>query len=162
MEINIYIDEELDASIDEGRLITVAEKVLAALDTHPSTELGLVIATQERIIELNRQYLGRDRPTDVISFSMLPPEQAEDTDTPEFIAPPDGIFHAGEAVISYPQAVLQAEERGHSVDKEMTILVIHGILHLFGYDDEEPANKKLMREKESEVLQYIEGNLKDT
>jgi probable rRNA maturation factor len=158
MEINVYTDEELEAPINEGLFINVAEKVLAALDAHPSAELGLVIATQEKIRELNRQYLGRDRPTDVIVFSMLPSEQAENPDNPEFMAPPDGIVHLGEAVISYPQAMLQAEEQGHSIDKEMTILVIHGILHLFGYEDEKPDTRRLMREKEAEILRYIEGS----
>jgi probable rRNA maturation factor len=63
----------------------------------------------------------------------------------------------GEVIISYPQAVIQAEEHRHPVEKELAILIIHGILHLLGYDHEEPEPERLMRAREEEIL----NNLKE-
>jgi probable rRNA maturation factor len=59
-------------------------------------------------------------------------------------------------IISYPQAVLQAGEHHHPVKKELAILIIHGILHLLGYDHEEPEDKRQMRARETEILNLIE------
>jgi probable rRNA maturation factor len=98
--------------------------------------------------------LGKDEPTDVIAFSMLPTE--EKPDSPRFISPPDGVMHLGEVIISYPQAIRQAEERNHSIEKEITILIIHGVLHLLGYEDEKPELKQKMAVREKEILSYIE------
>ena len=159
MEINILIDENFTEQIDISWLQGVAAKVLVAQGAGSNTELGLVIVSQERIRELNASYLGKDLPTDVIAFSMLSEPsgvESSNTDSPPFVTPPDGISHVGEVIISYPQAVLQAEEQHHSVQKEVTILVIHGILHLFGYDDLEPEPRQQMRAREAEILSFIE------
>ncbi|MFC1937023.1 rRNA maturation RNase YbeY [Chloroflexota bacterium] len=151
VEISVLIEEGLEVDLEVEWLISVAEQVLVAEGVSSTAELSLVITSQERIRELNRLYLGRDRPTDVIAFHMLA-EQTEGLDLPAFVSPPDGMRHLGEVVISYPQAVIQAEEQGHSVKKEMTILVIHGVLHLLGYGDEEPGPKRTMSAREAEIL----------
>ena len=155
MEINIIIDERLEGCPEESWFHSITERVLTLLNIS-NAELGLVISTQERIQELNKLYRGKDRPTDVLSFYMLSSEkQEEESDITSFITPPDGMLHLGEVVISYPQAVLQAEERKHSVEKELTILVIHGILHLLGYDEEEDEKRQAMQDKETEILSSI-------
>jgi probable rRNA maturation factor len=152
MEINVLIDEDLEECLEVGWLQSVAEQVLVAQDVSSGAELGLVITSQEKVQQLNRDYLARDEPTDVLAFSMLP-----GADMPPFISPPDGVLHLGEVIISYPQAVIQAEEHGHSIKKEIAILIIHGVLHLLGYEDEEPELKRQMAARESEILGYIEG-----
>ncbi|MDD5289160.1 MAG: rRNA maturation RNase YbeY [Dehalococcoidales bacterium] len=76
---------------------------------------------------------------------------------PDFISVPDGKLHLGDIIISYPQAVRQAEEHGHSQEREITILLIHGVLHLLGYDHDIPVRKKAMRSRESAILKTIEG-----
>jgi len=156
MEINVLIDEGLEGCLEASWLQKAVEKVSVALNIGSATELGLVIATQEKVQELNRRYRGKDRPTDVLAFAMLPAEQMPEPDSPPFIAPPDGVSHLGEVIISYPQAVIQASEHQHSVEKELTILIIHGILHLLGYDDEKPQLKRQMQARETEILNYIE------
>ena len=156
VEINVLIDEDLEECLEVSWLQRVAEQVLVAQGVSPRAELGLVIASQEGVQELNRSYLGRDRPTDVIAFSMLPEPPAGE-DLPPFVQPPDGVLHLGEVIISYPQAVAQAEEHGHSIKREVTILIIHGVLHLLGYGDETPELKRQMRAREKEILGYIEG-----
>ena len=163
MEINALIDEVLAGCLDPAWLQTIAEQVLAALGTDPETELGIVIVDQEKIRQLNSQYLGTDEPTDVLAFSMLPDlVSGEETgaELPPFVAPPDGVTHLGEVIVSYPQAVLQAGEHRHTVEKEVAILIIHGILHLLGYDHDESALEQQMRIKETEILRSIEEKLR--
>ena len=147
------IEDGVPASLDADRLRGVAERVLKEQGVGSEAAMGLVIATGERIRQLNRDYLGKDGPTDVIAFAMLP----EGGDQWRFVMPPDGVEHLGEVIVSYPQAVIQAGERGHSVEREMTILIIHGILHLLGYDDREAEPKRRMNEREVEILSRIEG-----
>ena len=69
------------------------------------------------------------------------------------------MLHLGEVIVSYPQAIAQAEEQGHSIKREVTILIIHGVLHLLGYGDETTELKRQMRAREKEILGYIEGGL---
>jgi probable rRNA maturation factor len=152
MEINVLIDEDLEECLEVSWLRSVAEQVLVAQDAGSGAELGLVITGQERVQQLNRSYLGRDEPTDVIAFSMLPA-----ADLTHFVTPPDGMLHLGEVIIAYPQAVTQAEEHHHSVKREIAILIIHGVLHLLGYEDEKPEKKRQMVAREGEILSYIEG-----
>jgi probable rRNA maturation factor len=154
MEINILVDEGFKVYIDEDWLESLMREVLAAEGIESSSEIGLVITGQERMRRLNSTYLGRDEPTDVISFSMLP--EYSGTDRASFVSPPDGIKHLGEVIISYPQAVIQAEERKHTVKRELTILLIHGVLHLLGYDHEEPEMEQKMRAREAVILGRIE------
>jgi len=99
--------------------------------------------------QLNRDYRGVDEPTDVLAFYMLPQQGADSS----FALPPDGVTRLGEVIISYPQAVAQAREQGHSPERELALLVIHGILHLLSYDHEEPEEESKMRERERELLE---------
>jgi len=162
MEINVLIDEELEVCIDVSWLKKVAEQVLVAQGVSSNAELGLFIAGEERVRQLNRNYRGKDAPTDVLAFAMLPEQSAQGmtgTDFPPFVIPPDGVLHLGEVIISYPQAVTQAEEHQHSVKREIAILLIHGVLHLLGFEHNKPALKRKMTAREAEILNYIE---KDT
>ena len=158
MEINVLIAEGLEARLEVSWLQSVAEQALVAQKVSPDAELSLVIAGQERVRQLNRDYLGRDAPTDVIAFSMLPELLAGgEPGAPPFVAPPDGVSHLGEVIIAYPQAVIQAEEHHHPAKKELAILIIHGVLHLLGYDHAEPDQERQMRAREAEILSQVEG-----
>lgn len=154
MEINVLIDDELEGHLDAGWLQRIGEQVLTLEEADPEAELSLLITSQERVRELNRKYLGKDAPTDVLAFPML----AADEEPASFILPPDGIRHLGEVIISYPQAVIQAGEQGHSTDKEIAILVIHGVLHLLGYGDESPELRKQMQARGQEILSRHEND----
>ncbi|MFC1992757.1 rRNA maturation RNase YbeY [Chloroflexota bacterium] len=152
MNINVLIDKEIKGCPESSWLQSIAEHALIAQGVSSNTELGLVIASQKRVQELNRDYLGKDRPTDVLAFAMLPAEEKPVPDVTLFATPPDGMLHLGEVIISYPQAVIQAEERQHSVRKELAIIIIHGVLHLLGFDDENPELKKQMAAREKAIL----------
>jgi len=159
MEINVLIEAGLEECPESDWLQSVTGQVLSAEHVASEVELGLVITTQEKIKELNRIYRSRDEVTDVLSFSMTPDVNQVGTELPPFVTPPDGVLHLGEVIISYPQAVLQAKERQHSTKKEIAILIIHGVLHLLGYDHEESEPERRMRAREREILARIEGEL---
>ena len=151
------IDEGLEVSLEEGWLEGIAGRVLAAEEVGDNAELGLVIVSQDRMQRLNRDYTGRDEPTDVLAFSMFgATAEAESEDGfPPFVTPPDGVLHLGEVVVSYAQAVEQAAQHQHSVKKEIALLVIHGVLHLLGYDHERPEEEHQMRAREAELLRQV-------
>lgn len=155
MEINVLIDEGFEGCPEVDWLRSVAERVLIAQGAGSDVELGLVITSQERVQQLNLSYREKDEPTDVLAFYMMPTAEQIGTEAPHFITPPDGVLHLGEVIISYPQAVIQAEEHQHSIKKELAILIIHGVLHLLGYDHNKPEPERQMRVREKEVLSQI-------
>ncbi|MDP2932361.1 MAG: rRNA maturation RNase YbeY [Chloroflexota bacterium] len=150
MEINVLVVKGVAANVEAGWLQRVAEQVLTAQNISPSAELSLVLTTPKKIRELNRDYLGEDSPTDVLSFPMEPESSA-------FVMPPDGKLHLGEVIISYSQAAAQAREHQHSVKKELVILLIHGVLHVLGFDHAQPDEERRMRAREAEILGQVEG-----
>jgi len=161
MEINILIEEGFEENLGASWLQGIAEQALVTQDIGSGLELGLVITGQEKVRQLNRSYLGKDEPTDVLSFSMLPEPLAggeSDSITP-FVTPPDGVVHLGEVIISYPQAVIQAGEHRHSIKREVAVLIIHGVLHLLGYDHGQPEPERRMKTREEETLNCIQGEL---
>jgi probable rRNA maturation factor len=159
MEINVLIDKDLEDCPEVNWLESVAEKVLVAQGIGSRAELGVVISSQERVQQLNQSYLGRDEPTDVLAFPMLPADAEIGADFPPFIIPPDGMLHLGEVIISYPQAIIQAREHQHSIKREIAILIIHGVLHLLGYEHDKPELEHQMRAREAEILSDIEKGI---
>ena len=151
MEIDVLIDEGLEG-VEVGWLRGVAEQVLAALGMGTEVGLELVIATEERVRQLNRDYLERDEPTDVLAFSA---REEAGGDSPPFVSPPDGVLRLGEVIISYPQAVVQAKEYKHAVEREILILIVHGVLHLLGYKDDTPELEFTMRAREAMIMSHI-------
>jgi probable rRNA maturation factor len=158
MEINVLFDEGFEGCLDTGWLDGMARAALSTQGVGEDVEMGLVITGQEKIQELNRTYRGQDKPTDVLAFALLPESDTEPGLS--FTAPPDGVRHLGEVIISYPQAVQQAEERHYSLKREVAILVIHGVLHLLGYDHIKSDEAALMSAKEAEILKMVEAKLK--
>jgi probable rRNA maturation factor len=153
MDIDVLFDEGFEGFLDAGWLQKVAGIALSAGGASPDSELGIVVTGQEKIRDLNLAHLGEDGPTDVLAFPMALDDDPEEV---PFVMPPDGAVHLGEVIISYPQAVIQAEAHHHPVEKEVAILVIHGILHLMGHDHDEPEAEGRMRLAEAEILGKIE------
>lgn len=108
-------------------------------------EVALVLTDDQSIQELNRDFLGEDAPTDVLSFSAL--EEAG-----PFVSAPEAGGYLGDVIISYPRAVQQAREQGHAVELELDLLVVHGILHLLGYDHATEEEKSLMWSHQDSIL----------
>lgn len=148
-QIDIHVDDEFQTLVDKGRVRKIVRQVLKAEDVTPRYELGLVFTNSETVRQLNRDYRGVDQFTDVLAFYMRPQKGSDSS----FANPPDGVTHLGDVIISYPQALAQAREQGHSVQRELALLLIHGVLHLLGYDHEEPREAKKMRAREEELLE---------
>jgi probable rRNA maturation factor len=148
-QIGIHVEEEFRGVVDGGWVKKIARQILKAEGVAPPYEVSLVFTDSETVKQLNRDYRGVDEPTDVLAFYMLPQKEADDS----FALPPDGVTRLGEVIISYPRAVEQAKEQGHSTERELALLIIHGILHLLGYDHEEPEEEAEMRTREKALLE---------
>jgi probable rRNA maturation factor len=127
---------------------SVLTKAAAVLDIATEAEVGVTFADDEYIRELNRDYRGIDKATDVLSFAL------EEGDEPAIAGgPPETLL--GDIVISLETAVRQAEEYGHSLERELAYLTVHGMLHLVGYDHETEADKEAMRRQEEAILALV-------
>ena len=106
-------------------------------------ELGVLVVGDRRMRQLNRQYRKRDKSTDVLAFPLL-----------EGPGPQTALL--GDVVISLPMARRQARESNHSLDRELTVLLIHGILHLCGYDHERGVQEaRRMQRRERAILRQV-------
>ena len=127
----------------ESFSVDVAHAVLMYLDLQEA-ELSILLCDDATIHPLNRDYRGKDKPTDVLSFA-----QREG----EFAFVDDNLL--GDVIISMDTTIRQAEERTHSVETELRVLLVHGILHLLGYDHIEDDEADIMEAKEREILAVI-------
>ena len=153
LEINVSIEQKLKIPLRESWLQRIAVRTIEAEGIPSTSEMGLVITDSKTIQKLNKTYRGEDKPTDVLAFHMTPGTSQE----PEthFVGPPDGVNHLGEVVISYPQAMRQAQEQGHGITQELALLIVHGVLHLLGYDHELPEEEQRMKARENEILERL-------
>jgi probable rRNA maturation factor len=145
-DIEIEVDEPFDAEVDQNNLEQVAQHVLRA-EGVPAGEVSIWITDEDELQMLNRTYRGVDRSTDVLSFG------AEEDGS--FVVAPDQPRHIGDLAVSYPHVVRQAEEYGHSRQRELCYLVTHGMLHLLGYDHEQPDDARRMRTREEALLRAL-------
>ncbi len=144
-EVLVTVDEAFEGLVDAKFLESVAAAVMKA-EQLPPAEVGVLVTGDETVRRLNREYAGEDASTDVLAFSMQEGE--------EFVSP-DNVLRLGEVIISYPTALRQAKEAGRPVDEEIAHLLVHGALHLLGYDHAEPADEQRMRAREQELLAAI-------
>lgn len=154
MKSNFYLDTEVFSEKDRERL-SFALQGLAEGDC--SFCLEVLIVDEEEIQRLNREVRGIDRVTDVLSFPSLEGIKGEYLVADEYadeLDEEDRLF-LGSIVICETRARQQAEEYGHSYDRELYYLTVHGVLHCLGYDHETDEEKREMREKEEEVMQRL-------
>lgn len=128
-----------------GKLLQHAAQIEGIED---GSEVSVTFVTNEAIHEINRTYRDKDQPTDVISFALE--ELGED----EIQIIGEGIPRVlGDIIISTDRTREQAEEYGHSFERELGFLAVHGFLHLLGYDHMTPEDEKIMFGKQDEVLE---------
>jgi probable rRNA maturation factor len=136
----IEIDSGLTFRTD---LLECAARAVLDLSGIPDADLTLVLTGDSRIQAFNRDFLGKDAPTDVLSFPADEPD------------PETGRRYLGDVIVSLPRATEQAGERGHSVEAEVQLLVVHGVLHLLGHDHAEAGEKARMWAAQAEVLERL-------
>lgn len=135
------INNEFGYSEDYDYLDSLIERVLTREKATDSV-FSIIFVDNEKIHELNKQFRGVDRPTDVISFAL---EDAEE----EFLST---IRVLGDIYISIPKMQEQAKKYGHSEKRELAFLVVHGLLHLLGYDHQTEEEEKVMFQIQEEML----------
>lgn len=146
--MNIYFEEEQQV---EREILDTMEKAaeycleLEGVDTDRS-EVSVTFVSAEEIRALNRDFRDTDRVTDVLSF----PQFEDLNDVPDF-----GEICLGDVVICSDRVREQAQELGHSIERETIYLFTHSILHLLGYDHMEESEKRQMRKREEEVMQHL-------
>ncbi len=141
--IFLEINPELNLSLPPDLLERAAQAVLAHQSIAADADLTLVLTGDERIQALKRDFLGRDAPTDVLSFP------ADETD------PETGRRYLGDVVISVPRAESQARAGGHALQAELQLLVVHGVLHLLGHDHARAQERAIMWAAQAEVLERL-------
>jgi probable rRNA maturation factor len=132
----------------EQAVTLVLAKTAEIFAIDPQAEVSLLFVDDAYIQELNRDYRDKDCATDVLSFALNEGEEPDIIDGPEEML-------LGDIVISLETALRQAEEFGHDLERELAYLTVHGMLHLLGFDHEDDADKKIMREKEETVLNLL-------
>lgn len=154
MDHEILIESELESDFPFQRLLAkVIETALDAEGVKTPCEVDVLITDDETIHQINLEQREVDRATDVLSFPMFeyrpgePPADDADAD------PATGRTPLGDMVISFERAAAQAEEYGHSVERELSYLAVHSVLHLLGYDHlDEGEQKRRMRAREEAIL----------
>ena len=148
--MSVYIiDEQTECSINWENLENQIKTILPLLNCE-NKELSILLTDDKNIRELNKQYRNKNIPTDVLSFSQNEGEE-------------NGLEHnlLGDIVISTSTAMRQSSEHNLSIDEEIVLLLIHGILHLLGFDHERSDEDDVyMKEKTSELFGFIFQNKK--
>lgn len=147
--IQVLIRPPFEAAVSAGWVEYVVGAVLNYEQVAQEADLSVVITDDDEIRALNAQFRGVDEPTDVLAFA------EEETELP-FVNAPDELPYLGDVIVSYPRAQVQAVEQGHGVDDELRLLIVHGVLHLLGYDHALPDEEKLMWERQNEILSQIQ------
>ena len=145
--IEIQIDEQFQAQIQPEPLHRVALAVLIHQQVEEPCEVAVVVTDDEVLHELNRRHRGVDAPTDVLAFP-------DETRGP-FVGAPGFPRYLGDVIISLPRAEAQAAEAGHALQAELQLLVLHGMLHLLGYDDVTEEQRAQMWATQAEILQAL-------
>ncbi len=146
MEILIKNQQKI-IKLNQRKIKGILKKVLQYLKVDEETEISVLFTDDKFIRSLNNKYRGIDKPTDVLSFSLKEGAvKSPDVESDKLL---------GDIIISVETAQRQADNLNHSMEKELTVLLIHGLLHLTSYDHEEDKDYKIMREKESETLKIF-------
>ncbi|ATO50725.1 MULTISPECIES: rRNA maturation RNase YbeY [Brevibacillus] len=154
--LTIEIVNEQDEEITQEHQQLIEECLQKAAQFEEITgEVVITLVNNERIHELNRDYRGVDRPTDVLSFALneegegdmeIFVEESEFDDYPNML---------GDIIISIPRTKEQAQDYGHSFERELGFLAVHGFLHLIGYDHGTPEEEKEMFTRQENILQEV-------
>ena len=148
LHIDMYDETETLSAQQQEQVEDLLKFAANAEKVSPDAEVSVTFVTNERIQEINKEYRQKDKPTDVISFALQEMVEGEieihyEEDAPSIL---------GDIIISVPMAKEQAEDYGHSIERELGFLAVHGFLHLLGYDHETDEQEKEMFDKQKEIL----------
>ncbi|MGJ9381701.1 rRNA maturation RNase YbeY [Salipaludibacillus sp. CF4.18] len=143
--IDLLDETETLSSFDQELVSNVIRTALTYESIAEESEISIIFVDEEKIHELNKEYRGIDRPTDVLSFALDEGDDVGETgEVPNLL---------GDIIISLPQAHAQAEEYGHDFHRELCFLAVHGFLHLVGYIHDSEEDEQKMFSRQEEILQ---------
>jgi len=143
--MDVFVANEQPMTVDTARLAELARHTLDAEDVDEAAELSVLLVTAEHMKNLNERFAGENDATDVLAFPM---HEEDDDDDPVML---------GDVVICPPIARTNAEKMEHSLEHELDTLLVHGTLHLLGYDHQREDDKQRMDGRLKEVLEGFAG-----
>jgi len=149
--VSVFLADEQSLDLDLARLRSLAEMVLAEEGFPEDTELTILFVDDDQMASYNSRFLDRAGPTDVLAF---PVERLQPGSVPE-IDPYGPPLMLGDVIVAPAYARRQAEEYQVSPEDEMTLMVVHGILHLLGYDHQEDADAEKMEARETVLMAQV-------
>lgn len=160
--MTIQIDYETDRQLDidyTALANKVAQQILDSENCPYEASVNLVITDNEEIKRVNAEFRNISAPTDVLSFPMIPFETPADysvvEDQDEYFDLDTDELLLGDVMISVDRVFSQAEEYGHSTEREFSFLFAHSMLHLLGYDHMEPDETAVMEKKQAQALEVL-------
>jgi probable rRNA maturation factor len=149
--VNITFSDEQTRAVDESTIVEVAARVLSHERFPDQTELAITAVTDAAIASLKAEHLGIDEPTDVLSFPIddLTPGQ------PPSVEPAGPPLLLGDVVIAPEYIARQAAANGVTESDELALMVVHGVLHLMGWDHATDADAEAMESREREILAEV-------
>ena len=166
-DLEVFVaDEQAQLPVDTARWARLAEGVLVAEGVRGHAELSLLFVNEQDIAVLNEEFLGKAGPTDVLAFPIDgelvevedgpgPHRRGPDRPPPD---PGDLPLLLGDVVVCPAIAAAQADEHAGTVEDELALLVVHGVLHVLGHDHAEPQEAAQMRAREMDLLQDLHWN----
>ena len=141
LDLDQNLNESYEIPLDLQNSIIYAAQTALSYEMHASAaNITIALTDDTQLQKLNLEFLQINAPTDVLSF----PADERDPETNE--------LYLGDIIVSYPRALVQAATGGHNVRDELFLLVVHGVLHLLGYDHSKEDEKRVMWEHQSEII----------
>ena len=161
MTLNIEYETEIKLEIDYETIISkVVDMAMDTEDCPYEAELNVILTDNEEIKNINKSYREVDAPTDVLSFPMVDYETPADfshleDNSDDYFNPETGELLLGDIIVSVEKVTAQAQEYGHSKERELGFLIAHSMLQLFGYDHMEEEDRRIMEEKQRIILDKL-------
>ncbi len=148
-QVHVHIDEQFEAGVDAARLTVAAIATLRAC-SQSNRSLSIQVVDDAVVQHLNRIYRGRDAPTDVLSFA-IQEGRSHQAEMPEALAA-ELASDLGDLFLAFRYAARQARRFGHSLAAEIQLLVVHGTLHLLGFDHDSEESRAAMWRRQAQIL----------
>jgi probable rRNA maturation factor len=164
MTVEVFAaDEQAAQPVDALRLVNLAKAVLAAQGVTADAELSMLFVDEDAMAELNKRFLGKDGPTDVLAFPIDDDDVVEGGRSPDSLGPGPGVDPEsndppnllGDVVVCPAVAARNAPDHAGTYDDEMALLVVHGILHILGMDHIDNDEAEAMEARERELLELF-------
>lgn len=152
VEVAVTVPRGWARKINAKLIRSVVERALETEGWKEPGTLEVLMLRDEEIREVNATRRGIDEGTDVLSFPMMQLKPGAEVTEEFFVLPPESRPHLGDVLLSVDRIEVQAKEAGHSTERELAYLTVHGVLHILGYDHEIERDRRAMRTREEDVL----------